>query len=201
MHSRHSLLKTLMLFPTSVSQPASFSSFFLLKPSIFDKGLNLPRPEVVPFRLTPNLLDAFGPTGADGIFKSGMESSLEILRENRETLLSVLEPFIKDPIIDWKRQRTQQSVPQAIGQANGSDAKRSIKVIKERLSGICNLRNPNYRKLRNIIPQDIRHRVEQDNMMKEILPLSVEGQVQKLCAEASKNENLVQVYVGWMPWI
>lgn len=170
---------------------------------IFDKGLNLPRPEVVPFRLTPNMLDAFGPTGADGMFSSGMESSLEILRDNRETLLSVLEPFIKDPVIDWKRHRTQQNVSSAIGSSNDSrgEAKRSIRVIKERLSGICNLRNPNYRKLRNVIPQGIRNRVEQDNMMKEILPLSVEGQVQKLCTEASKNENLVQLYVGWMPWI
>lgn len=165
--------------------------------------MNLPRPEVVPFRLTPNLLDAFGPTGADGMFKNGMEVSLEILRENRETLLSVLEPFIKDPVIDWKRHRTQQNIPPAIGIPNDShgEAKRSIHVIKERLSGICNLRNPNYRKLRNIIPRDIQNRVAEDNMMKEILPLSVEGQVQKLCAEASKNENLVQLYVGWMPWI
>ena len=141
------------------------------------------------------MLDAFGPTGSDGMFSSGMETSLEILRENRDTLLSVLEPFIKDPVIDWRRHRTQQN-------ANSEgEAKRSIHVIKERLSGICKLRNPNYRKLRNIIPRDILSRVAEDNMMKEILPLSVEGQVQKLCTEASKNENLVQLYVGWMPWI
>ena len=175
---------------------------YFVDSSIFDKGLNLPRPEVVPFRLTPNMLDAFGPTGADGIFKSGMESSLDILRKNRDTLLSVLEPFIKDPVIDWKKQRTQQSVPLASTKDESQgEAKRSIKVIKERLSGICNLRNPNYRRLRGIIPQDVRQRVEQDNMMKDIIPLSVEGQVQKLCTEASKNENLVQLYVGWMPWI
>jgi serine/threonine-protein kinase ATR len=149
------------------------------------------------------MLDAFGPTGADGMFRSGMESSLGILRENRDTLLSVLEPFIKDPVIDWKRHRTQQAMLPAIGITNDShgEAKRSIHVIKERLSGICNLQNPNYRKLRSIIPKDVRNRVEQDNMMKEILPLSVEGQVQKLCTEASKNENLIQLYVGWMPWI
>ena len=177
--------------------------------SIFDKGLNLPRPEVVPFRLTPNMLDAFGPTGADGMFSSGMECSLEILRGNRDTLLSVLEPFIKDPVIDWKRHRAQQSgvsptrmtrtMPKV--QDSHIEAKRSIHVIKERLSGIYNLRNPNYRKLRNIIPRDHQYRVDEDNMMIKILPLSVEGQVQKLCAEASKNENLVQLYVGWMPWV
>lgn len=170
---------------------------------IFDKGLKLPRPEVVPFRLTPNMLDAFGPTGSDGMFSSGMESSLEILRGNRDTLLSVLEPFIKDPVIDWKRQKPQQNIPSGTKMMSDShgEAKRSIHIIKERLSGICNLRNPNYRRLRNIIPREVQSRVEEDNMMIEILPLSVEGQVQKLCAEASKNENLVQLYVGWMPWI
>jgi len=184
---------------------------------IFDKGLNLPRPEVVPFRLTPNMLDAFGPTGADGMFSSGMESCLGILRENRDTLLSVLEPFIKDPVIDWKRHRTQQSVgslstrmPSHMAggkQDSHGEAKRSIHVIKERLSGICNLRNPNFRKLKNIIPQSDKQgreggsAADDNNMMIEILPLSVEGQVQKLCAEASKNENLVQLYVGWMPWV
>lgn len=194
-YTPHSILTP---FPNFLSVQQSYS----VDSSIFDKGLNLPRPEVVPFRLTPNMLDAFGPTGADGIFKSGMESSLDILRKNRDTLLSVLEPFIKDPVIDWKKQRTQQSVPLASTKDESQgEAKRSIKVIKERLSGICNLRNPNYRRLRGIIPQDVRQRVEQDNMMKDIIPLSVEGQVQKLCTEASKNENLVQVYVGWMPWI
>ena len=30
---------------------------------IFDKALYLPRPEIVPFRLTPNMIDGFGPTG------------------------------------------------------------------------------------------------------------------------------------------
>ena len=99
-YTPHSILTP---FPNFLSVQQSYS----VDSSIFDKGLNLPRPEAVPFRLTPNMLDAFGPTGADGIFKSGMESSLDILRKNRDTLLSVLEPFIKDPVIDWKKQRTQ----------------------------------------------------------------------------------------------
>lgn len=147
------------------------------------------------------MLDAFGPTGADGVFRSGMESSLGILRKNRETLLSVLEPFIKDPVINFKRSRSQRGIVQEEEANVSHKAKRSIKVIKERLSGICNLQNPNYKKLPEAVPEDVRNRLNQENTMKEILPLSVEGQVEKLCAEASKNENLVQMYVGWMPWI
>ena len=30
---------------------------------LFDKGLTLAKPEIVPFRLTPELVDAMGPTG------------------------------------------------------------------------------------------------------------------------------------------
>ena len=172
--------------------------------SIFDKALKLAIPEIVPFRLTPNMLDAFGPTGADGIFRSGMESSFEILRQNRETLLSVLEPFIKDPVIDWTTSKAKQTISSdKIPVYDAHSMKEKVNVIKERLSGICNLQNPNYEKLirRGKIDQDIRNRAKQDKMMEDVIPLSVEGQVQKLCAEASKNENLLQMYCGWTPWV
>jgi serine/threonine-protein kinase ATR len=173
--------------------------------SIFDKGLNLPRPEVVPFRLTPNIVDAFGPAGSDGMFTTGMRSCMGILRDNRDTLLSVLEPFVKDPVIDWKRHRSQQPTQTSTGSStttktSASEAKRSIQIIKERLSGIYNLRNPNLRTYRHIIISTRQHDEDDETMMAEI-PLSVEGQVKKLIVEASKNENLVQLYVGWMPWV
>ncbi len=32
------------------------------------------------------------------------------------------------------------------------------------------------------------------------MPLSVEGQVQQLIAEASNKDNLAQMYIWWMPW-
>lgn len=36
---------------------------------LFEKGLTLAYPEVVPFRLTPNMVDAFGITGHEGVFR------------------------------------------------------------------------------------------------------------------------------------
>jgi serine/threonine-protein kinase ATR len=144
------------------------------------------------------MLDAFGPTGADGMFKKGMETSLEILRTNQDTLLSVFEPFIKDPVIDWRRHRSQQHGTRP-NEESFHEAKRCVSVIKERLSGVYNLHNPNFKKYKDIIKSDSGS-YKEDTMM-EILPLSVEGQVQKLCLEATKSENLVQLYVGWMPWV
>ena len=170
--------------------------------SIFDKGLNLPRPEVVPFRLTANMLDAFGPTGADGIYTAGLQTAMRTLRDNRDTLLSVLEPFLKDPVIDWKRHRGQQknssgSTSVAIHtDRQTKEAKRSIQVIDERLQGIYNLRNPNLKKYkRRDRPAD------QDDEFSHLVPLPVEGQVQRMIEEATSHENLVQLYVGWMPWV
>ena len=167
---------------------------------IFDKGLLLPRPEVVPFRLTPNMLDAFGPIGAEGAFTGGLTAAMTTLRDNRELLLSVLEPFLKDPIIEWKRHRSEQKG--ISGKAGTSDSekramKRSITIIQGRLNGVYNLRNPNHRK----IHRTDGHAADQDEELTHILPLSVEGQVHKMIAEATSKENLVQTYIGWMPWL
>jgi serine/threonine-protein kinase ATR len=178
--------------------------------SIFDKGLNLPRPEVVPFRLTQNMVDVFGPTGTEGMYSGGLKTAMTTLRDNRDTLLSVLEPFLKDPVIDWKRHRAQQNNEAKNKSSNtnnapsGSkhheivEAKRSIKVIDERLKGVYNLRNPNHRKIRR---KDGTNSVDQHDEMSHILPLSVEGQVNKMIQEATSSENLLQLYVGWMPWL
>jgi len=155
----------------------------------------LPKPEVVPFRLTPNMVDAFGPVGADGIYTESLKDAMGTLRSNRDTLLSVLEPFIKDPVIDWKRSRTQQKLSQQERQFR--EAKRSIKVIDERLQGVYNLKNPNFKKFRRT---DLQTSSEIDGMS-QYLPLSIDGQVHKMISEATSRENLVQLYVGWMPWI
>ena len=68
---------------------------------LFDKGTRLKRPEVVPFRLTPHMVEAFGVTGVEGGFRRSLEVSLHCLRDHRETLLNVLEPFLRDPTVGW----------------------------------------------------------------------------------------------------
>lgn len=67
----------------------------------FEKGKTLRVPEKVPFRLTPNIKDAFGITGVEGIFRLACENVLKTLRKGRETLLTLLEAFVYDPLIDW----------------------------------------------------------------------------------------------------
>lgn len=169
---------------------------------LFDKGLTLPKPEIVPFRLTANLVDAFGPSGADGVFFGSLKDAMSTLRRQSTTLLSVLEPFLNDPVIEWKKTRSQQQQQKNIQRGKEQErqfqeAKRSITVIDERLRGIYNVRNPNFKKVRRTDSNN----EQDDEELTQVMPLSVEGQVHKLIAEATNSENLVQLYFGWMPWI
>ncbi|XP_074602353.1 serine/threonine-protein kinase Smg1 [Brevipalpus obovatus] len=67
----------------------------------FEKGKTLQVPERVPCRLTPNIVSAFGLTGVEGTFRISCEHALQVLRKGRETLLTLLEAFLYDPLIDW----------------------------------------------------------------------------------------------------
>ncbi|KAG1711812.1 hypothetical protein DVH05_009054 [Phytophthora capsici] len=168
---------------------------------LFDKGLKLNKPEIVPFRLTPNIIDAFGITGYEGVFRRVSEVTMQLLRENKATLRSVLESFIHDPLVEWGRRgkATQSSASSGKTPAELSSERSKqeirlvLKSIDGRLRGIYNL-GDGIRPLvsnshRSILPEV------------ETLPLSVQGQVDKLIHEATSHENLAQMYIGWMPFL
>lgn len=69
---------------------------------LFGKGLTLPTPEIVPFRLTQNMVDAMGITGTEGTFRVACEVTARLLRENEASLMNILETLIYDPLLDWK---------------------------------------------------------------------------------------------------
>lgn len=80
---------------------------------LFEKGLELTVPERVPFRLTYNMVDAFGVTGVEGTFRKSCEVTLSLLRGNETTLMNILESFLHDPIMDWSQKRKTRNTPQS----------------------------------------------------------------------------------------
>ncbi|KAI9793452.1 MAG: serine/threonine-protein kinase M1 [Candelina submexicana] len=80
---------------------------------LFDKGWTFEKPERVPFRLTHNMVDAFGVYGYDGPFRKSCELTVEILRQNEDTLMTILETFLYDPTTDFigKKKRSTAKVP------------------------------------------------------------------------------------------
>jgi serine/threonine-protein kinase ATR len=70
---------------------------------LFDKGLTFSKPERVPFRLTHNMQAAMGPYHHEGPFRQCCELTLRVLRQQEETLMTILGAFIYDPTLDLQR--------------------------------------------------------------------------------------------------
>ncbi|KAK5663169.1 hypothetical protein OQA88_6586 [Cercophora sp. LCS_1] len=75
---------------------------------LFDKGLTFAKPERVPFRLTHNMVAAMGIYGYEGPFRHCSELTLRVLRQQEETLMTILEAFIYDPTLDLQRSKKRQ---------------------------------------------------------------------------------------------
>ncbi|XAR72671.1 Non-specific serine/threonine protein kinase [Bertholletia excelsa] len=139
---------------------------------LFDKGLQLEKPELVPFRLTQNMIDGLGITGYEGIYLRVCEITLSILRAHRETLMSVLETFIHDPLVEWTKSHKSSGV-----EVQNPHAQRAISNIEARLQGV-------------VVGVGAA----------PSLPLAVEGQARRLIGEAVSHKNLGKMYIWWMPW-
>ena len=82
---------------------------------LFDKGLTFEKPELVPFRLTHNMVDAMGPQGIEGPFRTAAEQTYKQLRQHEDTLITILETFVHDPTADFlggKRRKRIANVPE-----------------------------------------------------------------------------------------
>jgi len=141
---------------------------------LFDKGLGFEKPERVPFRLTQNMVDAFGVTGYEGVYRKACESAMRLLRHNEETMMTVLEAFIHDPSVDMvKRTGSAKKPPKA------PDLDAAPETPKEILESIQT-------KLRG-------------HWEKDTVPLSIEGHVEVLIKKSTDPGNLCAMYIGWCP--
>ena len=59
-------------------------------------------PEKVPFRLTRVLTKAMEACGIEGNYRFTCNNVMEVLRENKDSLLAILEAFVTDPLLTWR---------------------------------------------------------------------------------------------------
>ena len=92
----------------------------------FEQGRVLPVPEVVPFRLTRDLVDAMGITGTEGTFRRCCEFTLEALRDQSYSIMTILDVLRYDPLYSWSlsplRVKKLQEQQQAAAEAGGTAA-------------------------------------------------------------------------------
>lgn len=91
----------------------------------FEQGRVLPVPEVVPFRLTRDLVDGMGITGTEGVFRRCCEFILEALRNESYSIMTILDVLRYDPLYSWSlsplRLKKMQDVQnEAVGGGGGA---------------------------------------------------------------------------------
>ncbi|XP_054597718.2 serine/threonine-protein kinase ATR isoform X1 [Nothobranchius furzeri] len=147
---------------------------------LFNKGETFDVPEVVPFRLTQNMVHAMGPMGTEGLFRQACEVTIRLMRDQRESLMSVLKTFLHDPLVEWSKPAKGLSKTPAseTGEIVNEKAKTHVCDIEQRLQGVIKSRN-------KVLG----------------LPLSIEGHVHYLIHEATDEKLLCQMYLGWGPYL
>ncbi|CAH3911753.1 unnamed protein product [Pieris brassicae] len=139
---------------------------------LFNKGEAFEWPERVPFRLTHNMEAAMGPLKHEGMFRKSCEAVMRALREQTAALMSVIGPFVYDPLVSWGRARLD------CAERTNEQALHHLRHIKQRLNGMVKTKNKQLS-----------------------LSLSAEGQVEHLIVEATSVHNLCQMYIGWGPFL
>ena len=138
----------------------------------FEKGKQLQVAETVPFRLTQNMVKALGPTGIEGPFRIACEHAMRVMRINKEVLLTLLETFIYDPLVDWTHDEKSQHETSLIN-LNAQLGLLSSRILEmqSQIREICNtiieLLNGGYSRLQEIVvARDIYLQLLQESRVK-----------------------------------
>lgn len=143
---------------------------------LFEKGVDLPTPELVPFRLTNNIVDCLGITGVEGTFRKSCELSMTLIRENEVMLLNEFEMLMYGRMKSLEEQKNKKEASKEarylfIGRS-GLSPEQILVVIRNKMRGI----DP-----------------------KDSVTVSVAAQVENLLKEAQNKNLLYRMYSGWMP--
>ncbi|KAG9698743.1 hypothetical protein KCU95_g2387, partial [Aureobasidium melanogenum] len=146
----------------------------------FEAGRVLPIPEVVPFRLTRDIVDGMGVTKTEGVFRRCCEFSMDALRAEKDAIMTLLNVLRYDPLYSWtvsplKARRMQDPSRDGDDGGNGlgsvskrpedeaGEAARALAIVEKKLSKT----------------------------------LSTAATVNELIQQASDERNLAVLFAGW----
>jgi serine-protein kinase ATM len=166
----------------------------------FEAGRVLPVPEVVPFRLTRDLVDGMGLTGVEGVFRRCCNFTLEALRRDQEAIMTILDVLRYDPLYSWsvsplRLQRMQEINDQAAASVSAAGPSNGIStgmLAPDRSAAA----GPGAVRLGETEPG------EADRALSIVAKklgkaLSVEATVNELIRQATDERNLAVLYCGW----
>lgn len=166
----------------------------------------LPIPEVVPFRLTPHIVDLMQPLKEHGLIERTMIHTLLALRKQSFSLLSTMNIFIKEPSLEWMefslnenenktgfKWNPEKKLEHCKRKLNGAS---SVEIMLEELSDKTGMEQ----KIIDIYKEYVKGDVKSIRA-KHQGNLSVEDQVSCLLEHATDSNLLCRLYVGFEAWI
>jgi ataxia telangiectasia mutated family protein len=175
------------------------------------RGQLLGIPELVPFRLTRNIVDGMGPCGTEGTFQKAAEETISVLRENSRDLVTILSAVVADPLYRWQTDpvEARRRQTEVEDQFDSKESKR-----KSAKNGLDRTTSVHTARAGTRIPSNDKQNqaaIKTINKIKQKLEgyedstsgdqQGVEGQVQLLINSARDPNLLADMYVGWGPWI
>lgn len=161
-------------------------------------------PEKVPFRLTRMLTYAMEVSGIEGSFRITCENVMRVLRDNKESLMAILEAFAFDPLIHWGFDLPTQTIMEQtdiqLPLTNPSELLRKGAITVEEAAKM-EIEQKN--EIRNARAMLVLKRITNKltgNDFRRFTELDVPEQVDKLIQQATSVENLCQHYIGWCPF-
>ncbi|KAF2489805.1 hypothetical protein BU16DRAFT_566907 [Lophium mytilinum] len=163
----------------------------------FEAGRVLPVPEVVPFRLTRDLIDGMGYTKTEGVFRRCCEFTLDALREEREGIMTLLNVLRYDPLVNWslsvsKAKRLQD------GQGEGRDAMRESRASTLAPGGDELVVDQSSKKEDDTGEAGRALSVVEKKLSKT---LSTAATVNELIQQATDERNLAVLFCGWSAYV
>ncbi|KAF2233374.1 hypothetical protein EV356DRAFT_559975 [Viridothelium virens] len=158
----------------------------------FETGRVLPMPEVVPFRLTRDVVDGMGITGVEGVFRRCCEFMLDALRREQSSIMTLLNVLRYDPLYSWSVSPLKAKQMQDAQ----SGASRPTDAAGEGGKGVSGGREES-RKKNDAGEADRALSVVQRKLNKT---LSTTATVNELIQQATDERNLAMLFQGWCAW-
>ncbi|KAJ1335593.1 serine-protein kinase ATM [Microdochium nivale] len=161
----------------------------------FEMGRVLPVPELVPFRMTRDIVDGMGITKTEGVFRRCCEFTLDALREESYSIMTILDVLRYDPLYSWSISPVRMAKLQDTRQAGGGDDDESeVETRGGAGAGVKKNGGP--------VPSLVNEPSEADRALEVVRKklsktLSVTATVNELINQATDEKNLAVLYSGW----
>lgn len=178
----------------------------------FGASLDLPLPELVPFRLTKIFRELMDPIGVNGNFKASMVHSIFALRSKWHQLIDFCDVFVNDPVLDWaymaRKKRVIRTVIGVGGNTMSQEVEQDQSFFKKKIEYVQNkLHGRNPRLLLSQALGDSKHKdvpglrkmVEGNKQLKPLV--SATEQVELLIELATDKNILGRAFTPWCPYV